>query len=193
VTDGPYSDVVQAYEGVESLDSFSPEQLRAYRDDLVERTRAQASFVAARLDPGARVLELGSGNGRLLIALARSAAIAEGLGLEVAQSRVAFAAAWAADEGLEQVHFDTADVLGATFADAFDAVVCITGTYAYFDAMRAGSAAELLRRAYDALRPGGLLLLELYPHPDWRRLLTASGGDELRLWQELAPSDPWRF
>jgi SAM-dependent methyltransferase len=190
---GPYADVLLAYEGVESLERFAPDELRAYRDELAARTARQASFLAQRLAPGARVLELGSGNGRLLVALAGAGAIGEGIGLEVARSRVDFARAWAADEGLEHVRFEVADVLGGAFEGTFDAAVCITGTYAYFEAMRAGAAAELLRRAHDALRPGGLLVLELYPHPEWRRLLAATGSDELRLWQELAPGDPWRF
>lgn len=188
-----YADVVAAYEGVESLERFSAAQLRAYRDDLMARTELQASFIAARLPPRARLLELGSGNGRLPIALARADAIAEGVALEVAESSVAFAQVWAADEGLTNVRFEAADVLEATLPRDLDAVVCVTGAFACFDAMRTGSAAELLRRAREALRPGGMLVLELYPHPQWRRLLTADGSGELRLWQELGASDPWRY
>ncbi|HEV7807750.1 MAG TPA: class I SAM-dependent methyltransferase [Solirubrobacteraceae bacterium] len=188
-----YADVVAAYDGVESLERFSATQLRAYRDDLLARTVQQASFVASLLPARARLLELGSGNGRLPIALALADAIADATGFEVAESRVAFARAWAADAGLANVRFDSADVLDVALPGELDAVVCITGAFAYFDAMRAGSAGELLRRVHGALRHGGVLVLELYPHPRWRRLLTADGSHELRLWQELPASDPWRF
>lgn len=151
------------------------------------------SFVAERLPPDARVLEVGSGNGRLLIALAREGAIADGVALEIASSRVDFARAWAADEGVAGVRFDVADALTAELGTQLDAVLCITGAFAYFDAMREGSASELLRRAHEALRPAGLLVLELYPHPEYRHLLESTGTGELRLWQELPAGDPWRL
>ena len=188
-----YAEVLSAYEGVEELAGYSATQLRAYRDDLLDRTEQQASFIAARLPPDARVLEIGSGNGRLLIALARAGAVADALGLEVARSRVEFARAWAADDGIAGLRFEVADALAGDLPGEFDAVICITGAFAYFDAMRAGSAVELLRRAHDALASGGLLVLELYPHPRHRRMLESDSTGELRLWQELAPSDPWRF
>src|SRR5918997_592170 len=160
-----YAEVLCAYEGVEELAGYSATQLRAYRDDLLDRTEQQASFIAARLPPGARV----------------------------GGSRGEFARAWAADDGIAGVRFEVADALAGDLPGEFDAVICITGAFAYFDAMRAGSAAELLRRAHDALAPGGLLVLELYPHPQHRRMLESDSTGELRLWQELAPSDPWRF
>ncbi len=188
-----YADVLTAYEGVERLDAFAPGELRAYRDELLGRTEQQARFLEARLAAGARVLEIGSGNGRLPIALAQRGLVGEALGIEIARSRVAFARAWAADARLAEVRFEAADVLRCDLPTGLDAVLCITGAFAYFEAMRAGSAAELLVRAGAALRPGGLLVLELYPHARWRRLLAATESDELRLWQELAPADPWRF
>jgi SAM-dependent methyltransferase len=84
------------------------------------------------------------------------------------------------------------DALEGDLPAPVDAAVCVTGAFSYFDAIRPGAAAELLARLHASLAPGGLLVLELYPHPAWRRLLDAS-GEELRLWQELPPSDPWRF
>jgi len=188
-----YSDVVTAYDGVEDLDSFAPEALAAYRADLLARTAGEAAFVGRRLPTGAHVLEVGSGNGRLLIALSRAGAMVRGTGLEVAASRTAFAQRWAQDEGLaDRLELTTADALEADMPSGVDAAVCVTGAFSYFDAIRPGAAAELLQRLHDALAPGGLLVLELYPHPAWRRLFDA-GGDELRLWQELPASDPWRF
>jgi hypothetical protein len=58
--------------------------------------------------------------------------------------------------------------------------------------MRDGATADLLAATRRTLRPGGLLVLELYPHPSWRRMLAVTGG-ELRLWSELPSEDPWRF
>lgn len=188
-----YADVVDSYDGVETLERFSVDALRRYRADLLGRTADQAAFVARRLPDGARVVELASGNGRLLVELARRGAVAAAVGLEVAASRVAFAEAWARDEGLTGVTHRTVDVLRQELPSEMDAVVCITGAFAYFDAMRPGAGAGVLRKAHEALRPGGLIVLELYPHPAWRTALEASGDGELRTWQELGPADPWRY
>ena len=75
-----YADVLTAYEGVERLDAFAPGELRAYRDELLGRTEQQARFLEARLAAGARVLEIGSGNGRLPIALAQRGLVGEAWG-----------------------------------------------------------------------------------------------------------------
>ena len=139
------------------------------------------------------MLEVGCGNGRLLVALARRGSLTSGLGLDLAASRIAFARAWAREEALEQLRFETADVLTFSLGQlSLSAVVCITGTFAYFDALEPGLAGACRRPAYEALEPGGTLWLELYPHPGYRRLLEAAGGS-IRLWTELPGHDPWRF
>jgi SAM-dependent methyltransferase len=188
-----YGDIVGAYEGVEALDRFARDTLTAYRKELLMRSAEQVAFLRARLRDGARLLEVASGNGRLLVGLAAAGALSEGIGIEIAKSRVRFAERWAADERLEQITFVAADALAAELPNDVDAVVCITGAFAYFEPMRAGASRRLLRSLRNALRPGGLLVLELYPHPEARRLLDASGEDELRTWRELASDDPWRF
>ena len=56
----------------------------------------------------------------------------------------------------------------------------------------AGLDAALLATLRAALAPGGLLCLELYR--ERRRVeLARAGGGHVRIWDELAPSDPWRF
>jgi SAM-dependent methyltransferase len=139
------------------------------------------------------VLEIASGNGRLLIDLARGGALRSGLGVEISQTRTAFAQAWARDEALEaQLEFVAGDARRLPFAPV-DAVLCITGAFAYFDAIERDGGARLLERLAATVRPGGAIVLELYPHPSWQRLLAAAQDGELRLWHELPEADPWRF
>jgi SAM-dependent methyltransferase len=192
MTSTAHADILTAYDGVEELSSFSTQELAEYRAGLLERTAAQTAFITARLPAGAAALEVGSGNGRLLIDLARRGAIARGVGLEVAESRVAFAQEWAASSDLDTVRFLCADALTQPYEPA-DAALCITGTFAYFDAIQPGGGGTVLAKLRQALPPGGLLVLEVYPHPSWRRLLEDTDDGTLRLWHELPPEDPWRF
>jgi SAM-dependent methyltransferase len=183
-----------AYAGVEEMSSFADrDALESYRESVLVRTRPQADFLAAQLPPSARVLEVACGNGRLLVELAQRGALAAGVGLDVAASRVEFAARWATDRGLGALAFDTGDVLADPLpGGGYDAVTCITGAFGYFEPAAPGSATVLAARMHGALAPGGLLCLELYPSPRYRHLAEASGG-EVRVWSELPAEDPWRF
>lgn len=179
------------YEGLEA--AFSDQASEdAYRAAMLARSAEQGDFLSARLDH-ASVLEAGCGNGRLLIELARRGSLREGLGIDLASSRIQFARRWVQQERLEELRFEVADVLELLLPTAaYDAIICITGAFAYFEPVRTSSGAAVLRDWATALRPSGLLVLELYPHPEIVRLLEVDPGP-LRLWQELGPEDPWRF
>lgn len=159
---------------------------------MLARSAEQADLLLPALEMGT-VLEIGCGNGRLLIELARRRALRTGSGVDAARSRIEFARRWSEDLRLASLRFEVADALEMTLAPAgYDAILCITGAFAYFEPLAAGTALVLARRWAQALRPGGLLVLELYPHPELVRVLAAAGGS-VRLWRELDPDDPWRF
>jgi SAM-dependent methyltransferase len=186
--------IAAAYEGLETAYA-DDEALDAYRRSALERQAAQGDVVAALLPPGAAVLEIGTGNGRLLIDLARRGLLGSALGVDLARSRIAFAQQWAQDDGAAGVRFAAGDALTMDLGEAeqWDAALVITGALAYFDAVAPGSARRLLDRLRDGLKPGGRLVLELYPHPSWRRLLDDAADGRARLWSELPEGDPWRF
>src|SRR5262249_41543079 len=193
-TTSGYGDFAAAYEGVELATSFpNADSLETYRRGLLDRTGPQADFLIPRLSPSSRVLEIGCGNGRLLVELARRRAIEGAVGIDLAASRVDFARRWASDERLDVLRFESADALRYELPQgAFSAVCCITGAFGYFDALIPGSAAELGRKINEALEPDGFACLEVYPHPGFRRLLETTAG-RARIWTELPSEDPWRF
>jgi SAM-dependent methyltransferase len=185
-----------AYEGVEHPESFSSNgALATYRESVLLKTDEQADFIERELQQGAgSLIEVGCGNGRLAIALAQRAAITGGLGLDLASSRIDFARAWAADLGLaDRLSFEVDDATSRELDAGEHALAAvITGTLGYLDAYVPGSSRRLLTRLADSLSSGGLLVLELYPHPRLRRLLDAGDG-HIKTWLELSPGDPWRF
>jgi SAM-dependent methyltransferase len=180
-----------AYEGLEA--SFPDRASEAaYRAALLSRTAPQVDLLGPLLHHDS-ALEIGCGNGRLLVALARRGLLREGIGIDAARSRIAFARRWAQEDQLSMLRFEVADALEVEpTAGAHDAIVCITGMFGYFEALAPGTDAALLSRWTKALVPGGLLVIELYPNPRVVALLAAGGG-KLRLWHELPPGDPWRF
>lgn len=186
--------IATAYSGIESPESFEDQAaLARYREGLLERTQHQADFVKPLLPDGAEVLEVACGNGRLLIELALRGQLTNGFGTDIAQSRIDFANAWVGDLKLEGVCFEAQDLLEMELPpDSYDLVACITSALAYFDAAKPGLATAILRRMAGTLKPGGSLLLELYPHLKERALLEAAAND-INVWLELPEDDPWRY
>jgi len=188
------------YAGVEDLAGFADaEALEHYRFALLEKTRHQADFIERHL--GAKpldVVELASGNGRLLLALHGRGMLAAGTGLERAASRVAFAQRWAADVGVDaQVVTLEADILGDLDAElpssSTDLVALITGAFGYFRPIDATAPARRLATMARVVRPGGHVLLELYlPGAVKSRLLAASDG-HLRTWEPLPDWDRFAY
>lgn len=183
-----FQSLQSAYEGVEG--AVPREALAAYRAAALARSAEQVSFISSLMKGS--VVEVGCGNGRLLIALKQAGAIEAGLGVDFAESRVAFAAAWASDLGLTGLQFTAGDALGCELGSGHGAALCITGAFGYFDAYVPGTAQRLLSRLRGSLADSGQLVLELYQHASDVRLLNAQEGSLCR-WAELEESDPWRF
>lgn len=185
-----FDEIRHAYEGMEERFD-SRDDLLAYRAAMLERSAPQAALIAGRLSAPGPLLEVGSGNGRVLIALAqRGHGVATGV--ELSRSRVDFARAWSAELGLDGLRFEPGDALELPLPGGCAAALCITGALGYFAPATPDGDRRLLERLRDALADDGLLCLELYPHAADRRILDAAGG-ALRKWSELPEPDPWRF
>ena len=85
---------LNAYEGVESLSRFSDEDFKRYCTDKLASVEKHIHFIKKHvIQPGyqGRVLEIGSGNGKLLFRLEQEGLLEKGVGYEVSQSRCRFA------------------------------------------------------------------------------------------------------
>ena len=184
----------KAYDGVEDLSYFqSEEEIERHRQGLLEKTISQRAFIQREIGFRENVLEIGCGNGRLLIELMRTGLIKTGLGLDISPSRIKFAEAWAKTEGLTVgLSFLADDFFEFGPREKFDLIFCLTGTFGYFVCSRLQGDVEALRRTKNLLAQGGKLVVELYHHPE---LVQAyyRGETEFRTWKELPPSDPFSF
>ncbi len=123
----------------------------------------------AELAPGAHVLEIGSGPGRLAVTLAEAAPELRVTGVDVAAEMVERATALAATSGVaDRVRFLVGDVASLPLRDAtFDVVVSTFSAHHWPDPAR--GLAEIHR----VLRPGGRA--RIYDLAGWLRRLEQHG------------------
>lgn len=146
---------------------FYDEDYRNYDEDI-----DAIRHLAAEMD--GPVLELGCGTGRVLLPLARAKQEVTGVDISPALLDVARAklAAVAKRVTLLEADLRTLDLPRKDFAFAY----CVSNTLMHL----ADPADQLaaLTRAAAHLRPGGLLLIDLF-HPDVARLVEVHGVNEL--------------
>lgn len=136
---------------------FSDDYLRTVRPPGPRALATECNFIVDMLGivPGTTVLDVGCGLGLHAIELAQRGALV--VGLDLSLPMLSRAADEAQDRGL-QINFLHGDMREMTFDGAFDCVLCWGTTFGYFEDEVNG---KVMRRIYDALRPGGKLLLDV--------------------------------
>jgi SAM-dependent methyltransferase len=184
-----------AYEGVESLGRFSPAEFRKYCNDKLKSCDKHIEFLRQHF-PGRplRILEIGSGSGKLLFRLEREGMIEYGLGLEVSRSRCRFAAEFAKYCESKKVSVRNEDFIEADLhGEVFDVVIGIDVVTNLIGAISKVHTQEMLTKAHSCLVCGGGVVLELMTCEREINFIRQSEGGVYRTWKRFDESDPFRF
>ncbi|WP_449282278.1 methyltransferase domain-containing protein [Leucobacter sp.] len=136
-----------------------------------------AAYLLPLLNPGTRVLDIGSGPGTITADFARLVAPGPVLGVDASDEVVRKAAADTAPLGLENLRFETADAYRLDVADGgFDVV------HAHQVLQHVGDPVAMLREMRRVTAPGGVVAAR---DVDYEGVIWAPGHPELAEWLEL--------
>ena len=150
-------------------------QLATTRD--AARTEEEVAFVAAQIPPGARILDLACGTGRIAIPLARRGfGIA---GLDIAERVLAVARAEA-----PELDFRQGDMRELPWEDgSFDAAINMWTAFGYFETQAEDE--RVLDEVARVLRPGGVFIIDTVNQTGLMRQFRGQS------WQELPDGSLW--
>ena len=180
------------YDDFEKLDSFAGD-IERYRKSKLKSAEGHVGFIK-KLFPKKKiiVLELGSGNSKTLFALGKAGVLQKGYGLEISKSRYKFAELWKREGGFKRVENRNVDVLGVDFRDFknIDLCFCVDLAFQFFEPVKKGSVAKLLKDVYRKLKAGGKVVIEV---DGLGKVLTKMQDNNVKFWEEFAAPDPWRY
>lgn len=136
---------------------FSEDFVRASWKVSDEQIKREVTFVEESLGvaPGGVVLDLGCGSGQHAVELASRGYGVVGYDLSLYQLALA---ADIAQERSQKINFLQGDMREMAFEEMFDGIFCWNTSFGYFEEDKNFSVAE---RAFRALRPGGMLLVDV--------------------------------
>jgi SAM-dependent methyltransferase len=159
----------QIHANVRAFDLPSAGAYDALVATALEGFYARVAGEVAAAHPGGKLLEVGSGPGRLAVRLAREAPSMTLTGVDISDAMVERAARRAAGAGLsERVRFEVGDVAALPLSDQeFDGVVSTLSLHHWSDPASG---------IYRVLKPGGEARIYDLAHWLWR---PARGGEQL--------------
>jgi 2-polyprenyl-6-hydroxyphenyl methylase/3-demethylubiquinone-9 3-methyltransferase len=144
-------------ERLKKVYDLAPQQIREYLD-------SEIGFVLNRIAPGDKILDLGSGYGRVIPELLKKAGMV--FGIDISPENITFGKRYL--HGFQNCVLMEMDAASLTFPDHFfDDVLCLQNGISAFKT----DPESLIRESIRVSKPGGNVFYSTYSHQIWEHRL----------------------
>jgi precorrin-6B methylase 2 len=140
-----------------------------------------------------KVCEIGSGNGKLLIAMDLDGIVSKAIGIEISESRFNFAEKFRKQYQSKNVSFINDDLFKVSPLNNFDLIFGVDIVFQLLSALSEKAEKQTLDWIYDSLKPNGSILLELREFKSTLHVLDTQHDGINRTWEKFDQSDPFDF
>jgi len=179
-----------AYDTFERFEDFDSE--KKYRDSKLKECEKHYFFLKKNIKKTKlNVLELGSGNSKLLYKLSLENLLKNGVGIEISESRFNFAERWKKDLNIENIININDNFLNLDkySIDSLDVCLVVDLAFQFCEPLGDRNEIKILQKIHQKLQKGGKLILEL---DKCSRILKNTRFSN-KIWEEFKDPDPWRF
>jgi SAM-dependent methyltransferase len=156
----------------------------------------QVSFVRDFINTNTfkgNVIEVGSGNGKLLYALESNGLIKCSTGYELSNSRVEFSEKLSNYISCKKVTIICGDFLDSNVElESVDLIIGVDIVLQLIAPISDDSETKFFQKVFSSLKPGGVLILELLDFTSMIKMCELYEGKH-NLWKEFSEEDPWQF
>jgi SAM-dependent methyltransferase len=184
-----------AYDGVEDLSRFSEVSFKSYCNTKLASCDKYIKFIRDNFpNKRLRVLEIGSGNGKLLLRLEKEGLLEYGVGFELSKSRCIFAEKFSKYLDSKIVKFYNKDyVVTELQNEKFDLIIGIDVVINMIGAISPQHINLVFDKAIKQLTSDGILLLEYMSLNREINFINNSENGFYRTWKSFATSDPFKY
>jgi len=188
------------YDNVEKISNFkNDDELKQYRKDKLDEVLSRVKFIKKSFDNEKlinkiNVLELGSGNSKLLYQLDNQNFLNKGYGVEISKSRYEFAEKWKKDlniKNIENINENVLDLDMKRFG-TIDLIICVDLILQFLEPIKKNSIQDILKNMEHTLSDDGCIILELWSFKNILKKINQNNG-LFKTWMKFGDSDPFSF
>ena len=181
---------LKAYDSYELFDDSKIES--RYRDLKLKSCQKHVDLLRSEFNnKKLNILEIGSGNSKLLINLFNQNLLNYGYGIEISESRYNFAEKWIKDLNINNIKNINEDVINFNYDEIgeIDVCICVDLCFQFLEPIKINSAELILNKIYNKIIKGGKIIIEL----DYCGNIINNLPYTNRIWEEFPDSDPWKY
>lgn len=191
---------LSSYNNVEKISNFENyEELKQYRKNKLDEVMRHIKFIKKifteeKLLNKINVIELGSGNSKLLYQLENQGLCNKGYGIEVSKSRYEFAELWKKDLNIKNVQNINRNFLDLDMKSfgTIDLFICVDIALQFLEPIKKNSVLEILKNIKHILVDDGCVILELWSMKNILKKINQNEG-LFKTWTKFSDSDPFSF